>query len=483
MKSNKNARNGCVKQRGIRVKKKTTEKQNPNYALPKKSLLDNRYKILDIQGETDFSITYNAYDTFRDKNVWVKEIFPQKLVTRNNNDSNDINCVRVYDEPFLEEVKEEFERKAKRMVQAYPIKNVANVIRCFQDNNTVYGILEPVKGITLKEIFHKRYLKTLSLERTIQIFEPVFESVKKLHSIGVKGNNIDLSCVIMDENHQVSLLNLPESMLKLPTGMELEKYDIYLLAKMVYEFVSGQEVEELLDQIGVSHSQKSLWDYKCDLMESQSDYIMDVLLKGMSHSVSSVEEFVQGLQLTHEYNQIESVPWYSMSRNYRRYKTKERFKKGYVFLGIAILLLFFTPKIVQGVNHIIISNFYQTFENASWYERIEMLDQLDDKQRRYYCNDYLTITPDSADEIKYYNVVIRKMVTREQANFLEVGGDYIQIDFRQNNKVFVVFQYADRVESFEVDLNETNQGYVMTQIKEENKGERISSTIIVTDEE
>ena len=87
------------------------------FALQNATMLKDRYRIDDILGSNGLSITYDAFDTFREQRVVVKELYPAAVVERNQNDKLTISCVKMIHENDFRQMKEHVIKETKQLIK------------------------------------------------------------------------------------------------------------------------------------------------------------------------------------------------------------------------------------------------------------------------------------------------------------------------------------------------------------------------------
>lgn len=109
-------------------------------------MLQNRYQIEGVIRKSGLTITYSAFDQFRNTKIWIKELYPKKIVKRNVSVSEEVTCELVYHEALFEHLKEVFVKKAKAMIKVYPVDGINNVLTVFSEHGTEYAVLEFAEG-------------------------------------------------------------------------------------------------------------------------------------------------------------------------------------------------------------------------------------------------------------------------------------------------------------------------------------------------
>jgi len=152
------------------------------------------YVIRQKLGGGGFSIVYLAEEAGSEELVAIKEYMPLKLAHR----GEDGCTIHTTDEKAAEQFshgKRMFFQEANALA-AIKHPNIINVVNFFRANDTVYMVMEFVKGINLQD-YIKRHKGGLSEKFLYHVFLPLLDGLKLLHSKGllhmdIKPGNIHL---------------------------------------------------------------------------------------------------------------------------------------------------------------------------------------------------------------------------------------------------------------------------------------------------
>ena len=158
----------------------TTEYQHPDHALRQGILLHNRYLIGGVIGEGGFGITYIGMDVLLQYRVAIKEFFPNGMVSRNNTASNEVRSIQSEQaKEYFPKGRKDYLREARILAMFTDEPGIASVRDFFEENNTVYIVMEYLDGVTLKD--YLKQVGTISEQDTVQLLMPVLNSLKKVH--------------------------------------------------------------------------------------------------------------------------------------------------------------------------------------------------------------------------------------------------------------------------------------------------------------
>ena len=163
-----------------RCGKNSAEYQQQPHTLSRGVILNNRYLIGGVLGEGGFGITYIGLDTLLQVRVAVKEFFPNGMVNRNNTVSNEVHSITTESaKEIFSKSRDNFLREARTLAKFTNEAGIVSVRDFFEENHTVYIVMEYLEGITLKAYLSQ--VGTMSPNNTVCLLMPVFLSLGKMH--------------------------------------------------------------------------------------------------------------------------------------------------------------------------------------------------------------------------------------------------------------------------------------------------------------
>ena len=160
--------------------KDVNEYVSPSHTLSQGALLNHRYLVGGVLGEGGFGITYIGLDTLLQFKVAIKEFYPAGMVNRNNTVSNEVMSISADTaRELFSKSRENFLHEARTLAKFTNEPGIVAVRDFFEENRTVYIVMEYLEGITLKS--YLKQVGTMSSYNTICLLMPVFRSLKKIH--------------------------------------------------------------------------------------------------------------------------------------------------------------------------------------------------------------------------------------------------------------------------------------------------------------
>lgn len=265
--------------------------------LKKETKLNGRYIIKSVLGEGGFGITYYGVDDLFGNEVAIKEFFPQGIVTRNNEYTDNVTVTYAkQDEAFLAG-KKRFIGEARVMAKFNGDQGIVNVTDFFEANNTAYIVMEYLDGITLKE-----YLKgnrQIPVDELMGLLAPLLESLDDVHQSGLIHRDISPDNIMVLKDGSVKLMDFGAardytefgekslSIVLKPGYAPAEQYqsrgvqgpwtDIYALCATIYKCITGKTPEDSIQRVMEDELKKP-----SELGVDISPQIEKTLLKGMS---------------------------------------------------------------------------------------------------------------------------------------------------------------------------------------------------------
>ena len=230
-------------------------------------VLADRYLIGKAIGWGGFGVTYLAWDIKLEKKVAIKEYLPGEFCTRVPGESE----LTIFDKERREQFesgKDEFFKEAKRLMTLQKEAEIVSVYDVFEDNNTVYIVMEYLDGITLKE-----YLKQngpMKAEEAVSVILPVIEALRKAHKINLIHRDIAPDNIFLLKDGKVKLIDFGAarfattkhsrslSVILKPGYAPPEQYrsngdqgpwtDVYAVCATLYRMITGTVPEEAPDR-------------------------------------------------------------------------------------------------------------------------------------------------------------------------------------------------------------------------------------------
>lgn len=232
----------------------------PTEALSKGSLLlGDQFTILRKLGNGGFGITYLANDNYLNRNVVIKECFPEIFCRRTG------TSVQVRSGTNMEKFRSivtMFTREARSIAKLrHP--NIIGVHRVFEDNDTAYMALDLIDGQTLLEIIQDDRRK-LSPRQVQDILIKLLDAIQTVHDQDLLHRDISPDNILLDKWGNPVLIDFGaareeasrktralSSVLVVKDGYSPQEFyftggsqaansDLYALAATFYHLISGK---------------------------------------------------------------------------------------------------------------------------------------------------------------------------------------------------------------------------------------------------
>ena len=144
------------------------------------TLLQSRYQVGRCTGDNYWHKNYVAWDLLFEKKVTVREFCPIYFASRG---SENPNILESRSEEYAA-YREEFKLDALHRMQIGPVPHTEQILGVFEENNTIYLVLEYLEGETLE----KR--KRVSPSWLMSMLLPVMQALQRLHHMGILHGDI-----------------------------------------------------------------------------------------------------------------------------------------------------------------------------------------------------------------------------------------------------------------------------------------------------
>ena len=227
--------------------------------LPLDYKFQNNYEIKGYIDETEFSNVY-LVSTFNKKYV-IKECFPKSITIRDDD-------LKIFTNKNIEKfnlVKNSFQREKEILEKLDKNKDVVNLVNFFEENNTIYLVLEYFEGINLKKYVLENELPEKEI---LQIFLEIVKIVIEIHEECVIHRDIKPSNILINGKNEIKIIDFGTGLLKgnrngdyikvtegysalemysLKTEID-ERSDVYSLCALLYFMLEKKKLKSVLDR-------------------------------------------------------------------------------------------------------------------------------------------------------------------------------------------------------------------------------------------
>lgn len=238
------------------------------HQLPAGTVLKEHYLLGEVLGQGGFGITYIGRDLARDHRIAVKEFFPSNCAIRDATSSSEITVSGSRQEKVLAEGKEKMLQEAEVLRQLKNVSGIVDVYDFFEDNNTVYIVMEYLDGSDLRTILDNH---TIPAEELFYKIVPLMQSLSEVHSRNLIHRDISPDNIMMLKDGSLKLMDFGAAResneqddhsisVILKSGYApVEQYsgkgtqgpwtDIYALCATMYKCITGVTPEESLQRL------------------------------------------------------------------------------------------------------------------------------------------------------------------------------------------------------------------------------------------
>ena len=267
----------------------------------------HEYKIIRILGVGGFGVTYLVEDTHLGAKHAIKEYMPNDLAVR---EGTTVHPKTSSDTGDYEWGLDRFIMEAKTLAR-FNHPHIVRIHRLFKTNNTAYMVMDYEDGETLGNIL-KRLNRPLDQEEIQKILFPILEGLKVVHEKDllhrdIKPDNImvryaDESPVLLDFGSARQAVGSKSKSLTAIVSVGYAPYeqyesdgnqgpwgDIYALAAVVYQAISGQVPTESIKRANAVYMRKEP-DPLTSIRTIGGDRYSEDFLKAMDHALAVLEK-------------------------------------------------------------------------------------------------------------------------------------------------------------------------------------------------
>jgi tRNA A-37 threonylcarbamoyl transferase component Bud32 len=240
-----------------------------NKALPKGVIL-REWRLEEVLGVGGFGIVYRGRGTYFDEMVAIKEYFPSAISDRLEDETvkpTDSSSEELYAlglRKFVEEAKILWQ-----LSQPERHPNIVSVRSLFEFHGTAYMVMDFESGVSLSQML--RDGRRFDEQSLMAVLRPIAEGLDRAHRAGVLHRDIKPPNILVDDQGRPVLIDFGSARFDAgdatstkvtfytPPYAALEQYvktyaqgpwtDIYALAVVAYQCVTGEKPPEVLERL------------------------------------------------------------------------------------------------------------------------------------------------------------------------------------------------------------------------------------------
>lgn len=218
--------------------------QNGSDCLPVRSVLANRYTVGRAKKRNGEGITYIGWDNSESAVVTVREYFPAGFAVRNPD--NTVGMKKGGEYTFNEGLMEFMD--INRQIKASELPAHMHVTDVFEENGTVYAILQSISAITLKS-FLKKNGGTLKWEQARPLFLPLIDTVKGMNDLGIIHGGISTDTILVGRDGKLRISEYSvKNLRKADSPLESELFSGFAAAE---QYTSNMYIDAYTDVYGL----------------------------------------------------------------------------------------------------------------------------------------------------------------------------------------------------------------------------------------
>lgn len=176
---------------------------NDTMYLPVRTVLKNQYAVGEVKEHQSDSVTYYGYDGQLDKPILIRELYPKGVANRLEG-SLTLHIRQKYIGEF-EKLKKDFYTLWTTMEKLHSLSACVPVYDVFEENETVYAIIEQYDCVTLREYLIRNDNGYILWDSARLMFMPVLTTIEALHSNGIIHGSITPDSLLLCRDGKVRL--------------------------------------------------------------------------------------------------------------------------------------------------------------------------------------------------------------------------------------------------------------------------------------
>ena len=168
-----------------------------------------KYRIERVLGQGGFGITYLAEQVSANKRVAIKELFiALQGQAVNGRRGNNVTVTNAVNQVLFDKHKEKFKKEASRLAMLRH-KNLVRVYEWFEENGTVYYVMDFIEGESLREKLNREGALPESL--VVNYLQQLLSALQVVHEKNIWHLDIKPENIMVDRNNHVYLIDFGAS--------------------------------------------------------------------------------------------------------------------------------------------------------------------------------------------------------------------------------------------------------------------------------
>ena len=176
---------------------------------PNTTLQGGKYRIERVLGQGGFGITYLAEQVSSNRRVAIKELFiASQGQAVNGRSGNNVTVTNAVNQVLFDKHKEKFKKEASRLASLRH-KNLVRVYEWFEENGTVYYVMDFIEGESLKDKLNREGALPESL--VMNYLQQLLSALQVVHEKDIWHLDIKPENIMVDSNNHVYLIDFGAS--------------------------------------------------------------------------------------------------------------------------------------------------------------------------------------------------------------------------------------------------------------------------------
>ncbi len=179
------------------------DKETEFVYLAPKTLLAEKYVVGAFIAHESDSVTYAGYDTQLDKKILIREFYPKGIASRL--EGNNVLHIRQRFAGDIDKLKGSFYNLWTTLEKMHSLSAVVPVYDVFEENATVYAVIEFMDSIPLREYLIRNEEGIIAWDSARLMFMPVLTTIESLHANGIVHGSITPDSLMLCRDGKVRL--------------------------------------------------------------------------------------------------------------------------------------------------------------------------------------------------------------------------------------------------------------------------------------